>query len=122
MPFETIQFDINEAVATITLNRPDAGNTVTLEFAQEFNQAANLCATDPAIRAVVLTARGKMFCAGGDLADFSSQGDNLGNYISQATTSLHSAIARLHQMDAPVVTAVNQAYHQMSTAATFSYL
>jgi 2-(1,2-epoxy-1,2-dihydrophenyl)acetyl-CoA isomerase len=107
LPFETIQFDINEAVATITLNRPDAGNTVTLEFAQEFNQAANLCATDPAIRAVVLTARGKMFCAGGDLADFSSQGDNLGNYISQATTSLHFAIARLHQMDAPVVTAVN---------------
>lgn len=107
MSYQTLLFEKKDRVAKITLNRPDEGNTVTLGFAQEFNEVARLCATDRTVRAVIITARGKMFCAGGDLADFSSQGDNLGNYIGQATALLHPAIARFHRMDPPVVTAVN---------------
>lgn len=107
LSYQTLRFEKKDHVAKITLDRPDEGNTVTLEFAQEFNEVANLCATDRTIRAVIITARGKMFCAGGDLGDFSSRGDSLGNYIGQATAPLHAAIACFHRMDAPVVTAVN---------------
>ena len=107
MAYETILFDVADGVATITLNRPEQVNTITLEFGKEINDAANRCANDPGIRAVILTANGKLFSGGGDLGEFSSQGDNLPNYLAGTATNLHTAFARFCRMDPPLVTAVN---------------
>lgn len=107
MPYDTLTFSIDAGVALITLNRPQEGNALTLELAQELLEVATLCDTSPHVRAVVLTANGKMFCAGGDLKVFAAQGDGLEAYVKAVTQALHGAISRFNWMDAPVIAAIN---------------
>ena len=57
-------------------------------------------------RAVLVTAEGNAFGYGGDIGSFLSQLDDLPSLIKQMTTTMHSAIARLQRMDAPMVVAV----------------
>ena len=59
------------------------------------------------IRAVILTATGKMFCAGGDVTTFAQAGDNVNELVRNITSFLHAAIARFQRMNAPLVIAVN---------------
>ena len=74
MAYDWLTFEVQEGVGLICLNRPDDGNAITLEVARELLDAAGRCDADPEVRAVVLTGRGKMFCAGGDLKAFAAQG------------------------------------------------
>ncbi|HEY0833760.1 MAG TPA: enoyl-CoA hydratase [Azospirillum sp.] len=53
-------------VATLTLNRPDAHNTLSIALLTELERALATVADDPAVRVVVLAARGRSFCAGHD--------------------------------------------------------
>ena len=105
--FETIIFEKQAAIAKITLNRPDAANGMNSRMADELNQAARLCDTDPELKAVVLTASGRFFCAGGDLKEFASMGDDIGLGIKSLADNLHSAISTFSRMDAALVVAVN---------------
>ncbi len=107
MPYSLINFEIKDGVGLICLNRPDDGNALIPEMARELLDAANRCDEDPEVRAVVLTGQGKMFCAGGDLKSFASQGENVSFYIKEITQAFHAAISRFNWMDAPVVGAVN---------------
>lgn len=58
------------------------------------------------VRAVLVTADGKHFGFGGDIAHFNQQGDQLPAEIKRMTATIHSAITRLQRMDAPMVVAV----------------
>lgn len=107
MNFETIKFERDGAVAVITLNRPDAANSLNVQMSEELVKAATHCDSNPDIRAVVFTGAGKMFSAGGDLVSFAAQGDNMGEYMRYATTGLHAAISRFARMNAPFLVAVN---------------
>lgn len=107
MPYETLTFDVSDGVATITLDRPDNANALTATMGRELFEVAVKCDTDPSIRCALLTATGKMFCAGGDLKDFNSQGENLAAYLTETATALHNAIIRFQSMDAPLIIAVN---------------
>jgi 2-(1,2-epoxy-1,2-dihydrophenyl)acetyl-CoA isomerase len=60
-------------MARITLDRPPA-NALDLTMARELAEVALVCDEDPEVRVVVLTGRGKAFCAGGDLASFGARG------------------------------------------------
>lgn len=70
--YNTINYDIDESVLTIRLNRPDNMNAFTVEMANELIDAFNRASDDDKVRAIVVTGRGKAFCAGMDLA----QADN----------------------------------------------
>ena len=107
MADEPILLDVAGAVARITLNRPDAANALTLPMCRDLMQAAIRCDEDPAVRAIVLTGAGKLFCAGGDLASFAEMGDGIGAGLKEMTAYLHAAIARLVRGSAPVITAIN---------------
>ncbi|WP_209597684.1 crotonase/enoyl-CoA hydratase family protein [Ruegeria sp. HKCCSP351] len=66
--FETISISADErGVATLTLDRADKHNALSGQMITELTQAASQLGQDGAVRAVVLTAAGKTFCAGGDL-------------------------------------------------------
>jgi len=54
-------------VLTITLNRPERGNSITPHMAEELKKAVSSAETDPDVRVIVLTGRGKFFCTGMDL-------------------------------------------------------
>jgi len=95
------------AVATITLNRPSAGNTIDLPLAQALVQAAIRCDNDPALRCVVLTGAGKLFCGGGDLASFAAAGEQVSAFLSELAGTLHMAVSRLMRMNKPLLVLVN---------------
>ena len=105
--YNLLDFKIDGAIATITLNRPDAANAFNLELATELNHAANVCQYNPNIRAVVLTGKGKLFSAGGDLSVMSEAGDQVDAALKQLTDQLHSAFSTLMRMRAPLIVAVN---------------
>lgn len=110
MSYQAIAFEMHEHVARITLNRPQAANSINLELARELRQAADRCEADSRVRAVILTGAGtKMFSAGGDLKTFAALGDDIGAVVREITLHLHAAVSRLTRMRAPVIAAVNGA-------------
>src|SRR5256885_11900337 len=68
MNYELILLNVADAVATLTLNRPDKRNAMSDDMRTEFIDALERVAADKAIKALVLTGAGKGFCAGGDIA------------------------------------------------------
>ena len=109
MEYKTLLFEVRDNVAHITLNRPDAANSINEDMGKDLMHAALRCDEDPEIRAVLISGAGKIFSGGGDLKDFISKGDQLPYYIKEITTYLHAAISRLTRMDAPVIAAVHGA-------------
>lgn len=67
MDFETLTWEVEDGVLTLTLNRPDQLNAFNLTMASELEQAFRRVRTDNAVRAVVVTGAGRAFCAGMDL-------------------------------------------------------
>lgn len=61
---------IEDGIATLTFNRPEARNALTAEIIQALSAAAPRLALDPNVRVVVLTGAGGAFCAGGDVKGF----------------------------------------------------
>jgi len=109
MEYKTLLFDVRDHVAHITLNRPDAANSINDEMGKDLMHAALRCDEDPDIRAVLISGAGKIFSGGGDLKAFLSKGDQLPYHVKEITTYLHAAMSRLTRMDAPLVAAVHGA-------------
>ena len=105
MAYETLKFEVTDNVGVITLDRPDAANSLNKVMADELFDVAVRC--DSEARAVILTASGDMFCSGGDLKLFNSQGDGLPAFLMQTASMMHAAVTRFQYMDAPVIMAVN---------------
>ena len=83
--YENLRFESSHGLARITLQRPDAANAIDLALARELADAALRCDEDPAVRAVLLTGEGKMFCAGGDIGAFAGAGDGVPALLKQIT-------------------------------------
>ena len=69
MPYQHILRTTDGSLGVITLNRPERRNPLSLEMMQELIGCLDEFASNPAIRAVILTAAGKAFCAGHDLSE-----------------------------------------------------
>ncbi len=104
---ESMKLEVRDGVGWLTFTRPAHANTFDMAFVNEISEYANRCASDPEIRAVVITGEGKFFSAGGDAKLFVELGDELPAAVLEMTGPLHSAVARFAQMDAPVIAAVN---------------
>jgi 2-(1,2-epoxy-1,2-dihydrophenyl)acetyl-CoA isomerase len=102
-----IEFSCTEKIATVTLARPDHGNTIDPAMARALLQAAERCADDDDIRCVVLTGRGKLFCGGGDIGAFAAAGSDVSAFLGDLAETLHAAIMRLMHMRKPLITLVN---------------
>ncbi|WP_188192763.1 enoyl-CoA hydratase-related protein [Nonomuraea sp. SYSU D8015] len=102
-----IRYDVADAVATITLDRPDAMNSLTAELKGALLDVLSRAAGDPSIRAVLLTGSGRAFCAGQDLREHA---DNLaaGRGLADTVREHYNPIVELiTTMAKPVVAAVN---------------
>ena len=93
-------------VAHLHLNRPDAANGLDIPTLHDLNAALLRCHGDRRARVVLLTGAGANFCAGGDVHTFAGKGDELPEYIRQATVLLQAAISAMIHLDAPVIAAV----------------
>jgi len=107
MAYQHLLLERRDQVATLTLNRPDAYNALSLALGREIFQAVLEVDDDPDVRCVVITGRGKAFCAGGDVKDFADNLGRIGALVKELTTYLHGAVSRLARSDKPVIMAVN---------------
>jgi enoyl-CoA hydratase len=64
--YETLLYDVADAVATITLNRPEALNTIVPPMPEEFEHAIGAATADAEVKVVVVRGAGRSFCAGYD--------------------------------------------------------
>ncbi len=98
---------MTDAVATVTLDRPDAMNSLTAEVKTALLEALRRAADDQEVRAVLLTGSGRAFCAGQDLHEHAA---NLkaGRGLADTVRAHYNPIVELiTTMDKPVVAAVN---------------
>ncbi len=105
-------FERQGGIATITLNRPDSGNAFTTEMLEAWERALRECIADDAIRAVVLTGAGRIFCSGGDvkrMARNSAGGQQPWDRRKYLTDHVHRIPLTLMELDKPYIVAVNGA-------------
>jgi len=69
MSYETIRYETDGPILTVTLNRPEKLNAYTATMGAELADAIEQADTDDAIRAVILTGEGRGFCAGADISE-----------------------------------------------------
>jgi 2-(1,2-epoxy-1,2-dihydrophenyl)acetyl-CoA isomerase len=100
-----VDLRVAERVAHLTLNRPDAKNTIDLQLAKDLDAAIAQIAADDGVGAVLLSGAGETFCMGGDLRSFAGR-DDLPDHLREVTHHLHAAIDGLARMTPPVVGAV----------------
>lgn len=104
----TVSFALKDGVATVTLNRPEAGNSMNLQLGRDLLDAARRCSGERGVRAVLITGAGKSFCFGGDLgAMMMNERDAIEGYLRELTVDLHAAIVAFTRLEAPVIAAVN---------------
>jgi 2-(1,2-epoxy-1,2-dihydrophenyl)acetyl-CoA isomerase len=106
-PEPPLLFTRENGIARLTLNRPQAGNAIDVPLARALMEAAFDCDEDEAIRCVLLTGNGRMFCAGGDITGFAGAGARSPVLLKELTAYIHSAASRFSRMAKPMVTAVN---------------
>jgi 2-(1,2-epoxy-1,2-dihydrophenyl)acetyl-CoA isomerase len=111
MPYQTILFERHDAIVTVTLNRPDRLNAITVELLADLRAAAETIAADKTIRAAVITGAGRGFCAGADLSahDQPTQPNQSRGERTRERLDKHfnpTAMA-WYQLPIPVIAAVN---------------
>ncbi|MET7463414.1 enoyl-CoA hydratase-related protein [Nonomuraea sp. NPDC005501] len=102
-----IRYDLTDSVATVTLDRPEAMNSLTAEVKSALLEALRRAAGDEQVRAVLLTGSGRAFCAGQDLrehADNLEAGRGLAGTVREHYNPLVELITTMAK---PVVAAVN---------------
>jgi 2-(1,2-epoxy-1,2-dihydrophenyl)acetyl-CoA isomerase len=67
MTYETLLYEVDQNVATITLNRPAVLNAISPRMIEELQMVLNTVGNEDKVRAVVLTGAGRGFCSGADL-------------------------------------------------------
>jgi enoyl-CoA hydratase len=73
----TLTYEVDGAVARITLDRPERGNGITLEMPRELAAAVEQADLDPAVHVIALSGNGKGFCGGYDLVQSAERGSEL---------------------------------------------
>ncbi|PRX65545.1 enoyl-CoA hydratase [Nonomuraea fuscirosea] len=102
-----IRYEMADAVATVTLDRPEAMNSLTAETKQELLAGLRRAAADRAVRAVLLTGSGRAFCAGQDLREHAANLE-AGRGLADTVRAHYNPIVELiATMAKPVVAAVN---------------
>src|SRR5438132_12086197 len=91
MAYEQMLYEVADAIATITLNRPEKLNAWTMRLGAEVRHAMLSADRDPAVRAIVVTGTGKGYCAGADMDML--QGLGRGSGLDAIPDELH------HELD-----------------------
>src|SRR5436190_10684752 len=109
MTFETVQYELHDAVATVTMNRPDALNALSLQLTHDLGASFRQAIADGA-RAVIFTGTGRAFCSGGDLREMQAMWDREGRieaFLEEPLGALHDVIKLIRKTPFPFVAAVN---------------
>ena len=105
--YETITYEKNGAVATISLNRPKVLNSFNGAMHEEIREAFDAAAGDDEVRAIVLRGEGRGFSAGADLSEIMENGEedpDLGQYLRETYSRL---VTRLVEIEKPIIASLH---------------
>lgn len=113
--YDEIIYEVDDPVATITLNRPDSLNAWTSSMDDEIRDAVERAAADPAVVGIVITGAGRAFCAGADMkmlegivsGDADLDGGDVRPAWADSTGDFDGRLTYLMTVDKPVIAAVN---------------
>lgn len=111
-----VLLDIAGGIASITLNRPQNGNAISLELARALMHAMHDCEREGSVRVVTLRGSGKLFCSGGDLKAIEGHGAGAAAYVRELLAYLHEALSAIARIPVPVVAGI----HGAAAGAGFS--
>ena len=96
----------NGSALVLTLNRPEAGNAMSVEMALELKAALDVCRSDASIRSVVVTGAGpRFFCTGGDVKRYAKLDDVAA--LNAPFDTVRDLLDAIEQLDQPVIAALN---------------
>ncbi|HEY4147767.1 MAG TPA: enoyl-CoA hydratase-related protein [Chitinophagaceae bacterium] len=101
----SVLLEIKQAVAVITLNRPEKFNSFNREMALLLQKTLDDCAADKSVRCIYLTGSGRAFCAGQDLSEM--VGENAPVFDKLLAEHYNPIVRRLRAIEKPIVCAVN---------------
>jgi 2-(1,2-epoxy-1,2-dihydrophenyl)acetyl-CoA isomerase len=105
---DDILYSVEGGLATVVLNRPDKLNSFTASMLVAFREALENAASDPAVRAVLISGEGRGFCAGQDLADRTVRPGDAPPDLGESLENRYNPVIRIiRAMPKPVVVAVN---------------
>ena len=107
MGFETLRYEVDEGVATVTLNRPGKLNAVTATSIEELIAVFDEADRDDAVRAVIVTGAGRAFCAGADLSGGRDTFSREGTSPIEHRDGGGRVTLRLFDLKKPVIAAIN---------------
>lgn len=106
LEFENLEFAVDDGVAIITFNRPQALNALNSELMLEFSLALDIAAGSDGVRALILTGAGRSFIAGADINEFRNLGQD--PFAGRdAALSGQDVLASLASMPVPTIAAIN---------------
>src|SRR5690606_27294701 len=132
MDFAEIEYEVADGIATIALNRPEKMNAGTGVMVAELLKALDQVDADDDVRAVIITGRGRAFCAGADLSagaetfdyDTRSDGDASGGArqgdVDAPRDGAGLVTLRLFECKRPVISAINGAAVGMGVTMTLA--
>ncbi|WP_295470886.1 enoyl-CoA hydratase/isomerase family protein [uncultured Pseudomonas sp.] len=108
-----IDLSVNQGIATLTLNRPEARNAISDDMRSLLIEHLERVAADASIKALIVTGSGKGFCAGGDIkgmqARMSAPAGSVAFNGWKRQQRVHQAVSLLHNLPKPTIAAVNGA-------------
>lgn len=104
MNYEILKVEKQDAVAVVTISRPQALNALNTRFFQELDDLLAGLSQDKGLRALVLTGAGKAFVAGADIAEMVDKDSKAGSEFSRVG---QRTFRSLEEFPAPVIAAVN---------------
>jgi enoyl-CoA hydratase/carnithine racemase len=76
MSEDAVLYEVKDAIATVTLNRPENRNSMTRDVLEGLGNSVAKIRADQSVRCVIITGKGKSFCAGADFKDRPAEGDD----------------------------------------------
>ncbi len=106
MDLSTLNYEVRDHVAHLRFTQGDNANVVNRAFAADLRAVMLEIEWDDDVRAVSVTAEGRLFSAGGDLKEFHSKGADLPKHVSDLLADFHTAIYKMNRIPKPFVAGV----------------
>lgn len=108
MSFESLKYEVNDGLATITLNRPEKRNALDISMRDELAQVIMEIRSDMSLYAAIITGSGGAFCAGGDIQGM-AQGKRTPHESRKRIQDIYTWLYEWVSLELPVIAAVDGA-------------
>jgi len=105
MTFTTLRYDVQDGIATVTLDRPEKNNAISMEMRADFRALADELYTNESVRVAIVTGGGKAFSVGADVSTFETDWNT--PVFRANTRLLTNFFNELEALEKPVIAAIN---------------